>query len=75
MIADAGRRYVLFVGTLRGRQIISAWIFGVGAVMQLTASLLVNSGHNNRAVAVLSSLAAGLLIGGVFFILMNRRPT
>jgi hypothetical protein len=75
MIADAGRRYVLFVGTPRGRRIISAWIFGVGAVMQLTASLLVASGRNSRGVAVLSSLAAGLLIGGVFFILMNRRPT
>jgi hypothetical protein len=75
MIADVGRRYLLFVGTPRGKRIISTSIFGAGAVMQLTASILVATGHNSRGVVTLSSLAAGLLIAGVFFILMNRRPT
>jgi hypothetical protein len=75
MIADVGRRYFLFVGTARGKRIISTSIFGAGAVMQLTASLLVASGHNGRGVGVLSSLAAGMLIAGVFFVLLNRRPT
>jgi len=75
MIPDLGRRYFLFVGTPRGKRIVVSLIFGVGAVMQLTATMLVANGHNSRGVATLSSLAAGLLVAGVFFMLMNRRPT
>jgi hypothetical protein len=75
MIADLGRRYLLFVGTARGKRIIVTLIFGLGAVMQLTSTMLVASGHNSRGVATLSSLAAGFLVAGVFFILMNRRAT
>jgi hypothetical protein len=75
MIADVGRRFFLFAGTPRGKRINLTVTFGVGAVMQVTATILVATGHNNRGAATLSSLAAGLLIAGVFFILMNRRPT
>ena len=71
---DLGRRYFLFIGTPRGKQIIVALIIGVAAALDLTASMLVSSGHNSRAVGLLFSLASGFMIAGVIFIFMNRRP-
>ncbi|GAC1658579.1 MAG: hypothetical protein NVS4B13_01810 [Candidatus Elarobacter sp.] len=70
---DLGRRYFLFVGTPKGKQTIAAVVIGLAAALDLTGSLLVGSGHSGRIVVVLFSLAAGVMIAGLIFILMNRR--
>ncbi len=75
MIAELGRRYLLFVGTPRGKQIVLALIFGLAIVIELIASTLTASGNNSRGAAALSSLAAGFAFAGVYLVLMNRRPT
>ncbi len=69
---DLGRRYFLVASTARGKQRVAGAII-IGAIaMDLAAAVLSSSHAHARAVGTLYALALGLLLVGLFFMVMNR---
>jgi hypothetical protein len=71
---DLGRRYFLFAGTARGKKIIVGVFIGVALALDLVGSVLASDGHHSREARTLFSFATGVILAGVVFILLNRRP-
>ncbi len=70
---DLARRYFLFAGTARGKKTIAAVFIGVALALDLVASLLASDGRHGREAGTLYSVATGVILVGVVFILLNRR--
>jgi hypothetical protein len=75
MMDDLGRRYFLFVGTARGKQISVGVLVGLAAVIDIAAVMLSWNGHRSPAVRTLDTLGAGLLAAAGISMFMNRRAT
>jgi hypothetical protein len=71
---DLVRRYFLFAGTARGRKIIAALFIGVALALDVAGSLLASDGRHSHEAGTLFGLATGVILVGVIFILLNRRP-
>ena len=69
---DQGRRYFLFAGTARGKKIIVGVFIGVALVLDLVGSVLGSDGHHTREARTLFSIATGVIVAGVVYILLNR---
>ena len=70
---ELGRRYVLFVGTARGKQIIAGAFIMVAIVLDLIAASLSSSRAHARTVGTLYAFALGILLVGLIFMILNRK--
>jgi hypothetical protein len=70
---DLGRRYFLFSGTARGKQIIAGVIIGIAIVMDLIAATLSSSRVHAGLVGTLYALALGFLLAGLIWMFIARK--
>jgi zinc transporter ZupT len=70
---DLGRRYFLFSGTRRGKETIAGAAIAIAIVLDLIATTLIGSGHSSRAVGVLFSFAAGIMLVALILLVISRR--
>jgi|GEM_PF-2837838 len=70
---DLGRRYVLFVNTARGKQIIAGAFIMIAIVLDLIAASLSSSRVHAHTVGMLYALALGVLLAGLVFMVLNRK--
>jgi uncharacterized protein (DUF697 family) len=73
---DLGRRYFLFSGTARGKQIIAGAFIAVAVALDLIAAVLSSNGRvHARTVGTLYAFALGILLVGLIFMILNRKRT
>ena len=70
---DFGRRYFLFSGTSRGKQVIAGGIIMVAIVLDLIAASLSTSRAHASTVGWLYGCALGLLLVGLIWMIANRK--
>ena len=70
---ELGRRYFLFVQTARGKRIVAGAIIAVAIALDLVAAVLSSSRVHARTVGTLYSLALGVLLAGLVFMVLSRK--
>jgi uncharacterized membrane protein YccC len=72
---DLGRRYFLFAGTARGKQIIAGAFIMIAIALDLIAASLSSSLAHARTVGILYGCALGILLVGLVYMVTNRKRT
>jgi len=70
---DLGRRYFLFVGTPRGKQVVIGVLIALACVLDIVAGGLARTNAPSHTIRMLYALAGGMLMAGIIFLFTTRR--